>query len=159
MNVQHLLKEALNPSLSASLRFLAPWCRQRVLHRPRVTAAPFFILNSTFIPPQNDLRFHSSPSNVSLFCHQLAASPLSLERPTCVPAATRRCISVSNFPSNFPSASRCLRRRRGCLTNASVSHALAEKVTSLGKDWHRPCLRCDRCSKTLAAGSHAEVLL
>uniref|UniRef100_A0A3B3SAF2 Cysteine-rich protein 2 n=1 Tax=Paramormyrops kingsleyae TaxID=1676925 RepID=A0A3B3SAF2_9TELE len=32
----------------------------------------------------------------------------------------------------------------------------AEKVTSLGKDWHRPCLRCERCNKTLAAGSHAE---
>uniref|UniRef100_A0A9J8AIU8 Cysteine-rich protein 2 n=1 Tax=Cyprinus carpio carpio TaxID=630221 RepID=A0A9J8AIU8_CYPCA len=32
----------------------------------------------------------------------------------------------------------------------------AEKVTSLGKDWHRPCLRCERCRKTLAAGSHAE---
>ncbi|MBN3293987.1 CRIP2 protein, partial [Polypterus senegalus] len=33
----------------------------------------------------------------------------------------------------------------------------AEKVTSLGQDWHRPCLRCERCNKTLAAGSHAEV--
>uniref|UniRef100_A0AAR2IXC7 LIM zinc-binding domain-containing protein n=1 Tax=Pygocentrus nattereri TaxID=42514 RepID=A0AAR2IXC7_PYGNA len=33
----------------------------------------------------------------------------------------------------------------------------AEKVTSLGKDWHRPCLRCERCGKTLAPGSHAEV--
>ncbi|XP_066533293.1 cysteine-rich protein 2-like [Hoplias malabaricus] len=32
----------------------------------------------------------------------------------------------------------------------------AEKVSSLGKDWHRPCLRCERCSKTLAPGSHAE---
>ncbi|XP_069581156.1 cysteine-rich protein 2-like [Brachyistius frenatus] len=32
----------------------------------------------------------------------------------------------------------------------------AEKVSSLGKNWHRPCLRCERCSKTLAAGSHAE---
>ncbi|KAG5857918.1 hypothetical protein ANANG_G00024500 [Anguilla anguilla] len=32
----------------------------------------------------------------------------------------------------------------------------AEKVTSLGKDWHRPCLRCERCNKTLAPGSHAE---
>uniref|UniRef100_A0A3B4A1V4 LIM zinc-binding domain-containing protein n=1 Tax=Periophthalmus magnuspinnatus TaxID=409849 RepID=A0A3B4A1V4_9GOBI len=32
----------------------------------------------------------------------------------------------------------------------------AEKVTSLGKDWHRPCLRCERCGKTLAPGSHAE---
>uniref|UniRef100_A0AAX7SQW1 LIM zinc-binding domain-containing protein n=1 Tax=Astatotilapia calliptera TaxID=8154 RepID=A0AAX7SQW1_ASTCA len=32
----------------------------------------------------------------------------------------------------------------------------AEKVTSLGKDWHRPCLRCEKCSKTLSPGSHAE---
>lgn len=33
----------------------------------------------------------------------------------------------------------------------------AEKVTSLGRNWHRPCLRCQRCRKTLTAGSHAEV--
>ncbi|CAJ0940546.1 unnamed protein product [Ranitomeya imitator] len=33
----------------------------------------------------------------------------------------------------------------------------AEKVTSLGKDWHRPCLRCERCSKTLTPGGHAEL--
>ncbi|XP_064617871.1 cysteine-rich protein 1-like [Liolophura sinensis] len=32
----------------------------------------------------------------------------------------------------------------------------AEKVTSIGKDWHRPCLKCEKCGKTLAAGSHAE---
>ena len=32
----------------------------------------------------------------------------------------------------------------------------AERVTSLGKDWHRPCLKCDKCNKTLSAGSHAE---
>uniref|UniRef100_A0A4W3JKB7 Cysteine-rich protein 2-like n=1 Tax=Callorhinchus milii TaxID=7868 RepID=A0A4W3JKB7_CALMI len=32
----------------------------------------------------------------------------------------------------------------------------AEKVTSLGKDWHRPCLRCERCNKTLNPGGHAE---
>lgn len=30
-------------------------------------------------------------------------------------------------------------------------------MTSLGKDWHRPCLRCERCSKTLTPGGHAEV--
>lgn len=28
---------------------------------------------------------------------------------------------------------------------------------SLGRNWHRPCLRCQRCRKTLTAGSHAEV--
>ncbi|XP_023683263.1 cysteine-rich protein 1 [Paramormyrops kingsleyae] len=32
----------------------------------------------------------------------------------------------------------------------------AERVSSLGKDWHRPCLRCEKCNKTLSAGMHAE---
>ncbi|KAH0514083.1 cysteine-rich protein 1 [Chionomys nivalis] len=32
----------------------------------------------------------------------------------------------------------------------------AERVTSLGKDWHRPCLKCEKCGKTLTSGSHAE---
>ncbi|XP_042527913.1 cysteine-rich protein 3 isoform X1 [Dipodomys spectabilis] len=32
----------------------------------------------------------------------------------------------------------------------------AEKVMSLGRNWHRPCLRCQRCQKTLTAGRHAE---
>ncbi|TKS86944.1 Cysteine-rich protein 1 [Collichthys lucidus] len=35
-------------------------------------------------------------------------------------------------------------------------HREAERVTSLGKDWHRPCLKCEKCKKTLSAGSHAE---
>ncbi|ERE65473.1 cysteine-rich protein 2 [Cricetulus griseus] len=30
----------------------------------------------------------------------------------------------------------------------------SEEVTSLG--WHRPCLSCERCSKTLTPGGHAE---
>jgi len=36
---------------------------------------------------------------------------------------------------------------------------LAERVTSIGKDWHRPCLRCynQACKKTLSAGGHSEV--
>ncbi|WP_411027210.1 cysteine-rich protein 1, partial [Salmonella sp. s54925] len=32
----------------------------------------------------------------------------------------------------------------------------AEKVSSLGKDWHRPCLKCKKCGKTLSSGGHAE---
>ncbi|ELV12712.1 hypothetical protein TREES_T100018132 [Tupaia chinensis] len=32
----------------------------------------------------------------------------------------------------------------------------AERVTSLGKDWHRPCLKCEKCGKTLTSGGHAE---
>uniref|UniRef100_A0A3Q2Q682 Cysteine-rich protein 1 n=1 Tax=Fundulus heteroclitus TaxID=8078 RepID=A0A3Q2Q682_FUNHE len=36
------------------------------------------------------------------------------------------------------------------------AEAKAERVSSLGKDWHRPCLKCEKCNKTLSAGSHAE---
>ncbi|KAI3411872.1 Cysteine-rich protein 1 [Globodera pallida] len=34
----------------------------------------------------------------------------------------------------------------------------AERVTSIGKDWHRPCLRCNNpdCEKTLTVGKHCE---
>ncbi|XP_046711799.1 cysteine-rich protein 2 isoform X1 [Silurus meridionalis] len=32
----------------------------------------------------------------------------------------------------------------------------AERVVSLGRNWHRPCLRCERCKKTLTPGGHAE---
>ncbi|XP_036928604.1 cysteine-rich protein 1 isoform X1 [Acanthopagrus latus] len=39
---------------------------------------------------------------------------------------------------------------------ASAHLKLTEKVTSLGKDWHRPCLKCEKCKKTLSAGGHAE---
>ncbi|XP_031561751.1 cysteine-rich protein 2-like [Actinia tenebrosa] len=40
--------------------------------------------------------------------------------------------------------------------NCNKEVYFAEKVTSLGKDWHRPCLKCEKCKKTLSAGSHAE---
>ncbi|CAO2583133.1 Cysteine-rich protein 2 [Lemmus lemmus] len=32
----------------------------------------------------------------------------------------------------------------------------AEKVSSLGKDWHKFSLKCERCNKTLTPGGHAE---
>jgi len=32
----------------------------------------------------------------------------------------------------------------------------AERKTSLGKDWHGSCLRCEKCNKTLTPGGHAE---
>ena len=45
------------------------------------------------------------------------------------------------------------------LTIVSIKFYLpAEKVQSLGKDWHRPCLKCTKCKKTLTSGGHAEVL-
>ncbi|XP_055028747.2 cysteine-rich protein 2 [Misgurnus anguillicaudatus] len=65
-----------------------------------------------------------------------------------VPASSRppsKAGSITTFSGEANMCPRC---------NKKVY--FAEKVTSLGKDWHRPCLRCERCSKTLAAGSHAE---
>jgi len=35
---------------------------------------------------------------------------------------------------------------------------LAERMQSLGYDWHPECLRCEECSKRLNPGQHAEVL-
>ncbi|KAL5018353.1 hypothetical protein ScPMuIL_004075 [Solemya velum] len=32
----------------------------------------------------------------------------------------------------------------------------AERVSSMGKDYHRPCLRCEKCKKTLTAGGHSD---
>eukprot|EP00058_Branchiostoma_floridae_P027662 XP_002613153.1 hypothetical protein BRAFLDRAFT_277983 [Branchiostoma floridae] len=32
----------------------------------------------------------------------------------------------------------------------------AERRRSLGKDWHRACLRCEKCNKVLSPGGHAE---
>ena len=33
----------------------------------------------------------------------------------------------------------------------------AERYTSNGKDYHRACLKCSECGKTLERGKHAEV--
>lgn len=93
------------------------------------------------------------------FSTQLEVSPHSLERPTCVLAATRRCILVRKKKGT----ELCETYKTLCVSHSSicvcvcVCDTVAEKVTSLGKDWHRPCLRCERCSKTLSAGGHAEV--
>lgn len=33
----------------------------------------------------------------------------------------------------------------------------AEKVSSLGKNWHPFCLKCEHCHSVLSPGGHAEV--
>ena len=35
--------------------------------------------------------------------------------------------------------------------------SLAERRSSLGKDWHPTCLRCDSCDRLLSPGGHSEV--
>ncbi|TGZ56118.1 hypothetical protein CRM22_010196 [Opisthorchis felineus] len=57
------------------------------------------------------------------------------------------CRSVLTAARRFTLVSHHLKQR--------VSSS-AERVTSLGQDWHRPCLKCDRCKKTLSPGSHSE---
>ena len=32
----------------------------------------------------------------------------------------------------------------------------AERKTSLGKDWHKSCLKCEKCKKVLNPGQHAQ---
>ncbi|CAH1965473.1 unnamed protein product [Acanthoscelides obtectus] len=50
------------------------------------------------------------------------------------------------------------RKAARCRTVPSAKNLciLAERKFSLGKDWHSACLRCEKCNKTLAPGSHAE---
>ncbi|PWA29717.1 hypothetical protein CCH79_00007995 [Gambusia affinis] len=67
------------------------------------------------------------------------------EKRVYAPKAPSKAGSITTFSGEANLCPRC---------NKKVY--FAEKVTSLGKDWHRPCLRCERCSKTLAPGSHAE---
>ncbi|KAF7690678.1 cysteine-rich protein 2-like isoform X1 [Silurus meridionalis] len=66
-------------------------------------------------------------------------------RTTAPPRGPVKAASFSSFSGEPNTCPRC---------NKTVF--FAEKVMSLGKNWHRPCLRCERCSKTLAPGSHAE---
>uniref|UniRef100_A0A8I5U561 Cysteine-rich protein 2 n=1 Tax=Pongo abelii TaxID=9601 RepID=A0A8I5U561_PONAB len=61
------------------------------------------------------------------------------------PKGPSRASSVTTFTGEPNTCPRC-----------SKKVYFAEKVTSLGKDWHRPCLRCERCGKTLTPGGHAE---
>ncbi|XP_031436792.1 cysteine-rich protein 2 isoform X2 [Clupea harengus] len=74
------------------------------------------------------------------------SAPKPEDKPASVPPkGPSKAGSVTTFAGEANLCPRC---------NKKVY--FAEKVTSLGKDWHRPCLRCERCSKTLAPGSHAE---
>uniref|UniRef100_A0A4W6BP42 Cysteine-rich protein 2 n=1 Tax=Lates calcarifer TaxID=8187 RepID=A0A4W6BP42_LATCA len=73
------------------------------------------------------------------------SAPKPEEKRVYAPKAASKAGSITTFSGEANLCPRC---------NKKVY--FAEKVTSLGKDWHRPCLRCERCSKTLSAGSHAE---
>ncbi|XP_029543510.1 cysteine-rich protein 2 [Oncorhynchus nerka] len=89
---------------------------------------------------------YEAPVSNNLASTDLNAPPKPAEeKKVFAPRAPVKASSITTFSGEANLCPRC-----------SKKVYFAEKVTSLGKDWHRPCLRCERCSKTLAAGSHAE---
>uniref|UniRef100_A0A3Q4GUV4 LIM zinc-binding domain-containing protein n=1 Tax=Neolamprologus brichardi TaxID=32507 RepID=A0A3Q4GUV4_NEOBR len=88
---------------------------------------------------------YDTPANNNVSPTSVDSASKAEEKRAYAPKAPSKAGSITTFSGEANLCPRC---------NKKVY--FAEKVTSLGKDWHRPCLRCERCSKTLAAGSHAE---
>uniref|UniRef100_A0A8D2IWT7 Cysteine-rich protein 2 n=1 Tax=Varanus komodoensis TaxID=61221 RepID=A0A8D2IWT7_VARKO len=74
------------------------------------------------------------------------AAKVEEKKASAAPRAPSKASSITTFTGEPNTCPRCAKKVY-----------FAEKVTSLGKDWHRPCLRCERCGKTLNPGGHAEV--
>lgn len=91
--------------------------------------------------PQND----SETTNTPVTAPMAPIQKQEESKVTSVPRQPSKASSVTVFAGEPNMCPRCGKRVY-----------FAEKVTSLGKDWHRPCLRCERCSKTLTPGGHAE---
>ncbi|KAK1158861.1 cysteine-rich protein 2-like [Acipenser oxyrinchus oxyrinchus] len=90
--------------------------------------------------------YDNPPVNSQQTSAAVESAPKTEERKTSgPPRGPVKAASITSFSGEPNMCPRC---------NKKVY--FAEKVTSLGKDWHRPCLRCERCSKTLTPGSHAE---
>ncbi|XP_048372073.1 cysteine-rich protein 2 [Sphaerodactylus townsendi] len=87
--------------------------------------------------PQNEGQLVSGPIEY--------VSKTEEKKVNAAPKPPSRASSITTFTGEPNVCPRC-----------SKKVYFAEKVTSLGKDWHRPCLRCERCGKTLTPGSHAE---
>eukprot|EP00730_Choanoeca_flexa_P016774 TRINITY_DN7993_c0_g1_i1.p3 TRINITY_DN7993_c0_g1~~TRINITY_DN7993_c0_g1_i1.p3 ORF type:complete len:114 (+),score=3.64 TRINITY_DN7993_c0_g1_i1:951-1292(+) len=52
------------------------------------------------------------------------------------------------MPFKVPEAPKC--------PSCNKSVYFAERVNALSKDWHKACLKCEKCKKVLAAGSFLE---
>ncbi|XP_057159940.1 cysteine-rich protein 3 isoform X1 [Ursus arctos] len=66
------------------------------------------------------------------------------------------CPSQGLFPLKGPPHLKTFTGETSLCPGCEEPVYFAEKVMSLGRNWHQPCLRCQRCRKTLTAGSHAE---
>ena len=93
----------------------------------------------------NIIKFLTFPS-----CVEISNDPVLLEQKV-IQTSRENCDII-----NFRLARKCQSARNAKKKSTLVSshcqfknliEILAEKVTSLGKDWHRPCLRCEKCNK------------
>ena len=100
----------------------------------------------------NIIKFLTFPS-----CVEISNDPVLLEQRVMKNFPSTNCY-ITNFSKliNFRLARKCQSARNAKKKSTLVSlhcqfknliEILAEKVTSLGKDWHRPCLRCEKCNK------------
>ncbi|XP_044148045.1 cysteine-rich protein 3 isoform X1 [Bufo gargarizans] len=78
------------------------------------------------------------------------------ERPPLPSGYTHTNFSPDRAPSRVVAPTRTFAGETALCQGCSKPVYFAEKVMSLGRNWHRPCLRCQRCNKTLTAGGHAE---
>lgn len=60
-------------------------------------------------------------------------------------------------PHGLPEAGWGAGGKEGDWQPSSTLFPTAEKVSSLGKNWHRFCLKCEHCHSVLSPGGHAEV--
>ncbi|KAM8945254.1 cysteine-rich protein 3 [Pelodytes ibericus] len=92
-------------------------------------------------------------------CYIYDTSPKS--PPSHVPVSAPSSVTVrpndaSKTPTKAPSCVRTFSGETALCPGCGKVVYFAEKVMSLGRSWHRPCLRCQRCNKTLTSGGHAE---
>uniref|UniRef100_A0A8I5ZKT7 LIM zinc-binding domain-containing protein n=1 Tax=Rattus norvegicus TaxID=10116 RepID=A0A8I5ZKT7_RAT len=69
------------------------------------------------------------------------------------------CCQTDGTPkqiSLLPKNQKAIRSVPKCLSKCDKTVYFAEKASSLGKDWHKFCLKCERCNKTLTPGGPAE---
>lgn len=70
---------------------------------------------------------------------------------SCVEAGWKPMMSGRNRR-----AKECIAVNCDCCWLMELIDSIAERKTSLGRDWHGACLRCDKCNKTLVPGQHSE---
>lgn len=117
---------------------------------------------SSWLQPYSPWAWHRCCRSVFLDVHGIVCAQPTLGAEHCAlsPGQTdlRKC-PKSVLPRVDGEATNLPKLTCACSV-PQLTHLLslaAEKVTSLGKDWHRPCLRCEKCNKTLTSGGHAEV--